>query len=71
MIIGKLHKIEKEFMNSKGADYILTGTDVCDIKEFMKLTIDNFVTAQWQIGELQKEIKELKTLAGLKVIGEE
>jgi len=71
MIIGKLHILEKDFMNNQGADYILTEADVCDIKEFMKLTMDNFVTAQWQIGELQKEINELKTLAGLKVVEEE
>ncbi len=61
MIIGKLHKFEREFMNNKGSgDYHLTGTDVADIKEFMKLTIDNFVTVMWQIKSLQDEIKDLR-----------
>ena len=49
-------------MNNEGADYILTGTDACDIKEFMKLTVDNFVTAAWEINELHKELAELKAV---------
>jgi len=59
MKIGQLHKLEKEFMNNVGSgDYILTRTDVADIKTFMQLTIDNFVSLAYEVQELRLQLEK-------------